>query len=60
MNERSKGKPKWTEFECPECSANNPWHDGFEVGDQLFCGYCGAVLIVKRTDDPERFKLVLD
>jgi hypothetical protein len=51
----------WDEFDCPECSAHNPWGDRFNVGDQVFCSWCGAVLIVKRfPDDPTRYKLVVD
>ncbi len=57
----SKNKKVWTEFECPECTANNPWDDGFTVGEELFCSWCGAVLLVKRQgDDGDRFRLVLD
>lgn len=52
---------KWTEFECPECSAHNPWEDTFTVGDQLFCSWCGAVLVVKRwPEEPSKYKLVVD
>lgn len=58
---QKKPKNEWTEFDCPECSAHNPWDDGFKVGDELFCSWCGAVLLVRRVpDDPERYKLVLD
>lgn len=52
----------WTEFECPECSAHNPWDDGFEPGEQLFCAWCGAVLLVKSIPDtdPPRYRLVVE
>jgi DNA-directed RNA polymerase subunit RPC12/RpoP len=65
MNQKKDSKDKkdrgWTEFDCPECSAHNPWDEGFQVGDQLFCNWCGGVLIVKRVvDDPTRFKIVMD
>lgn len=55
---------KWDEFDCPECTAHNPWDDGFSVGDEVFCNWCGCRLIVKRVKDeaggPDRFKLILD
>ena len=61
MTAKKSKSGKWTEFECPECSAHNPWDEGYVVGDQLFCNWCGAVLVVKRfPDDPERCKVVLD
>jgi hypothetical protein len=49
----------WDEFECPECTANNPWGDGFEPGEELFCSWCGAVLLVRLIpdSDPPRFRL---
>lgn len=28
------------EFDCPECSANNPWDDGFRDQDEVQCHYC--------------------
>lgn len=30
------------EFDCPECSANNPWGDGFGDGGEVQCHYCGV------------------
>lgn len=33
----------FTEFECPKCDAHNP-SDGFKIGDEIFCFYCGASL----------------
>lgn len=33
---------KRTEFDCPECSANNPYDDGYCPGDEIRCYYCGA------------------
>lgn len=52
----------WTEFDCPECGAENPWDDGFEAGEELFCAWCGAVLIVKlvRDSDPPRYRLEVE
>jgi len=31
-----------TEFDCPECNANNPYDDGYGPGDEIRCYYCGA------------------
>ena len=56
-----RGRKTWEEFECPLCTAHNPWDDGYSVGDELFCAWCGAVIQVKKVgDDPERCRLVVD
>lgn len=34
-------KRKFTEFECPACSASNPWDDGFGNNDEVLCNWCG-------------------
>ena len=33
-------KRKFDEFECPACSANNPF-DTFGNGDDVLCNWCG-------------------
>ena len=33
-------KRKFDEFECPACSANNPY-DTFGNNDELLCNWCG-------------------
>ncbi|MEW5854249.1 MAG: hypothetical protein AB2A00_36080 [Myxococcota bacterium] len=33
---------RFTEFECPECTANNPLDDGFKHGDEIRCFTCGS------------------
>ncbi len=38
------------EFDCPICSANNPYDDGFSSGDEIRCFYCGAEFKVKVND----------
>jgi hypothetical protein len=38
------------EFDCPNCNANNPYGDGFRVGDEIRCFYCGTEYKVKVTD----------
>lgn len=32
---------KFDEFECPSCSADNPWGDTFGNGDEVLCNWCG-------------------
>jgi len=32
---------RFREFECPVCSAHNPYDDGFGGGDEIRCFYCG-------------------
>lgn len=55
-------KIEWTEFECPLCTAHNVYDDGFTYDDELFCSWCGAVILVRRIPDEveHRYKLVLD
>ena len=38
------------EFDCPNCNANNPYGDGFRVGEEIRCYYCGTEYKVKITD----------
>jgi len=33
---------KYFEFDCPECNAHNPYEDGFIVGAEVLCFYCGS------------------
>lgn len=32
---------RFKDFDCPECSANNPYDDSFGDGDEVRCYYCG-------------------
>ena len=32
---------RFSDFDCPECSANNPWDEAFGDGDDVRCFYCG-------------------
>lgn len=51
-----KGKgPPWREFNCPECTAENDYSDGFGPGDELVCMYCGMPWEVRETESS--FKL---
>jgi transcription elongation factor Elf1 len=49
---RLGSKRKFSEFECPTCSANNPFEE-FGNGDEVVCGYCGAPFDVKVTTEGE-------
>jgi transcription elongation factor Elf1 len=42
---------RFREFDCPECSANNPCDDGFGHGETVLCNYCGEELQVAVDDD---------
>jgi len=49
-------KKVYTDFDCPECNANNPYDDGFKAGDEVRCYYCGGEFAV-RVDDRGKLKL---
>ncbi|MET0402603.1 MAG: hypothetical protein ABW123_09380 [Cystobacter sp.] len=49
----SKGGRK--DFDCPECSANNPLDDALADGQEVLCNYCGCEFVVKMADNG-RFK----
>jgi aerobic-type carbon monoxide dehydrogenase small subunit (CoxS/CutS family) len=42
---------RFTEFECPTCSAHNPVGDAFGNGDDVFCGYCGQSFVALVDED---------
>jgi hypothetical protein len=48
-------KRKFDEFECPACSAHNPFDD-FGNDDEVTCGWCGMGFVVI-VDDDSRLKL---
>ncbi|MBK8013437.1 MAG: hypothetical protein IPK13_19040 [Deltaproteobacteria bacterium] len=49
---------RWEEFVCPECDAHNPYGAEFEVGDEVFCCWCGCSFDVRSDpDDDDRFRL---
>ncbi|MCK6550921.1 hypothetical protein L6R52_34100 [Myxococcota bacterium] len=57
-----KKADEWDEFECPECTAHNPYGKGFTIGDEIFCSYCGQTFLVKKKDDDgegKSYRLVL-
>lgn len=41
---------RWSDFDCPDCNANNPIDDSFGHGDEVRCFYCGAGFQVKVTE----------
>ncbi|HEX9241239.1 MAG TPA: hypothetical protein VF875_02230 [Anaeromyxobacter sp.] len=41
---------RFQDFDCPECSANNPYDDGIGDGDEVRCFYCGLEFKVQVTD----------
>jgi len=43
-------KRKFSEFDCPTCSANNPFEE-FGTGDDVVCGFCGLEFEVHVTQD---------
>ncbi len=42
---------RFKEFDCPDCSANNPHDDTFGDGDELTCNYCGQEYKASVNDD---------
>ena len=44
------------DFDCPLCNANNPYDDGFTMGEEIRCFYCGAEFRVS-VNDNGRLKL---
>jgi len=48
-------KLRFTEFECPDCDAPNPYDDGFGNGDEVLCFYCGMSYIAL-VDESGRLK----
>ena len=50
-DQRAEGtKSRFKEFECPDCSANNPCDPPFGQGDELICNYCGSQFVAKVSD----------
>ena len=53
--EQDKGVAK-KDFDCPLCSANNPYDDGIREGNEVRCYYCGAEFRADIRDGKWRFK----
>ena len=47
----------YKEFDCPSCDANNPWDDGFSVGSEIRCHYCGCDYEVHPGSGKQKIKL---
>ena len=47
---------RFFEFECPDCNAHNPYDDGFKVGSEILCYYCGLHFKVIERDGGFRLK----
>lgn len=43
-------------FDCPDCTANNPYDDGFGAGDEVRCYYCGSEFLVVDQDGKFRYR----
>ena len=48
---RALRKRRFKDFDCPGCSANNPYDEGFGDGDEVLCYYCGAEFKARVSDD---------
>jgi DNA-directed RNA polymerase subunit RPC12/RpoP len=42
---------RFNDFDCPDCSANNPYDDGFGDRDEIRCYYCGQEFLVHVTEE---------
>jgi transcription elongation factor Elf1 len=42
---------RWSDFDCPDCNANNPVDESFGNGDEVRCYYCGAGFQVQVNDE---------
>ena len=47
---------RFGDFDCPDCSANNPYDDKFGDGDEVRCYYCGQ-LFRARVSEGGRLRL---
>ncbi len=61
VDEDEKGEAAGTglrrkDFDCPECTANNPYDDGFGVGDTVRCYYCGAEFEAIESDGKLKYR----
>lgn len=48
----------YKEFHCPSCEANNPVDDGFKLGAEVTCFYCGLVFEVRESGGKLKFREV--
>ena len=45
------GQLKFSEFDCPGCSANNPTSESFGHKSNVLCNYCGMEWEVRVDDE---------
>lgn len=48
---------RFSDFDCPDCNANNPRDERFGNGDEILCFYCGSAWRAK-VDEEGRLRLV--
>jgi hypothetical protein len=44
-------KSLFKEFDCPDCSANNPTDPPFGDADEVLCNYCGSSFKAKVSEE---------
>ncbi|MEI7703922.1 MAG: hypothetical protein WCK73_04945 [Deltaproteobacteria bacterium] len=49
--EKAGRRRTFGDFDCPSCSANNPYDDPFGDGAEVLCYYCGAEFRVSVSDE---------
>jgi len=42
---------RFGDFDCPSCSANNPYDERFGDGDEVLCYYCGQTFAAQVSDE---------
>jgi DNA-directed RNA polymerase subunit RPC12/RpoP len=51
LGARAGRQRRFGDFDCPDCSANNPYDDPFGDGDEIRCYYCGQEFKVLVNDE---------
>ncbi|HEY3448003.1 MAG TPA: hypothetical protein VGK67_16725 [Myxococcales bacterium] len=54
--EKAESGPVKKDFDCPECSANNPYEDGIREGSEVRCYYCGCEFRAEIRDGKWKFR----
>jgi hypothetical protein len=57
-DEKSEAGGIHKEFHCPSCEAHNPYDEGFHIGDEITCFYCGVVFEVRESNGKLKFREV--
>jgi len=50
-SEEGGRRRRFGDFDCPACSANNPYDEPFGDGDEVLCYYCGQQFEVQVSDE---------